>query len=174
MINPDTAKLMTAACKINSFEKAVEALISASVEAKADCIDALVNFRTLSVTIVDNGNGMGRAQMETLGSAICSPHNVRQNSTSGFHCTASVTFQAIIATSNVEIRAKTRDDFQTWSKSFWGRSVSATGLAAKQQIGCGTTIILTDFMRYQPVRRRQLLETRCLSLQMCYRLCHPV
>ena len=146
--------------RISSFEKAVEALVINSIDSGADEISVKIDSKTLSATVSDNGSGISRAKMVMLGHAT---DVFLQEGNSLVLNHKGKSLDAIATTSCLEVKSRMRGEFETWSKRLQRGSLPAPSLAARQQKQCGTTAILTDFMALQPVRRRQLLETRCSS-----------
>lgn len=145
---------------ITSFDEAISQLTKNSLDAKSSIIQICINPESLSATVKDNGNGIGRHEMDLLGLQHCTSHASLPISASQPFDRKGLSLFALAQTSTLTITSRRSGDFQTWRKSFAGGSYPVMGLAARQQCHSGTEVALNDFMAHQPVRRRQLLACR--------------
>ena len=145
---------------ISGFEQAVVALLQNSLDANATKIEVLVHPHDLSCTVSDNGAGVSHADMEKLGSLAFSQYGGRETTPPAHR--KGLSMFALGNTSSLAVASRRRGEFQTWHVLCNSQTPAATRLASNQQLSSGTTVSLSLFMSRHHVRRRQLLQARCV------------
>ena len=149
-----------AGCMIQDFEQAVTELVRNSIDAGASRIDIITNLVEFSLTVVDNGKGIGPEELRLLGTPCCSSQSLVQGRGPPNFGRKGLSIFALASSSSLHVTSRKEGAFQTWERCVEGCTQSKPILSARQQSQCGTTAILTDFMSCQPVRRGQLLRSR--------------
>ena len=158
-----TTEAIVAGTSISSFDQAVHELVENSIAAHAANIEIHLVASSLSVTVVDDGKGMSCQDLERVGIPHCTTmagDKIQESSSAG---KLGLSVFSLAVTSILKIASRAQGEFQTWEKNFMGRTKPIVHLASRQQLGSGTSMELRDFMSFQPVRRKQLLEERCLN-----------
>ena len=131
----------------------IQDLVVHSAESGAVKVEIRVDCVHLSVQVEDDGAGYSKAELDCLFGSTASHSVKRTDQRSWQH-----TFAAIAAVCPLEITSRKKGDFLTWRADFDGTSQRLC-IAQKQRERCGTSIAVKSFMAYQPLRRRQLLQS---------------
>uniref|UniRef100_A0A8C8R4N8 MutL homolog 3 n=1 Tax=Pelusios castaneus TaxID=367368 RepID=A0A8C8R4N8_9SAUR len=142
---------------INSLGQCVEELVLNSIDAKATCVAIRVDLETFKVQVVDNGSGMGREDLNKVGSRYftskCnSVEDLENLKFYGFRgeAVASIASMASI----VEISSKTNKTAKTFMKLFQnGKSLQVCEAELTRPSG-GTTVTVCNLFHHLPVRRK--------------------
>lgn len=143
-----------AGCTTSSFDQAVYELVENAVGASVTKVAVEICASSLSAKVIDDGKGIGRTDLNVLGI----PHCTSSSNQDSLGNKQGLTIFSLASTSTLHIASRAQGEFQTWEKSFRGKAASSVRLATRQQLHSGTSVILSEFMALQPVRRRQLLD----------------
>lgn len=142
---------------ISSLGQCIEELALNSIDAKATCVAIRVDLETFKIQVVDNGSGMGKEDLNTVGnryftSKCCSVTDLENGKFYGFRgeALASIANMATI----VEISSKTNKVAKTFLKLFHnGKGLEVTE-AELNRPSAGTTVSVYNLFHQLPVRRK--------------------
>ena len=133
---------LRASCTVRCLDNAVEECINNSIDAKANSIAVCITDD--SAQIVDNGEGIAKADFQLLGHWHCTSKELPRDrvATLGFRGDA---LAAIATVAVLKITSKHARAFETISKVLEGGKTVQCGLARLQQRRQGTTVCIREF-----------------------------
>lgn len=178
----DTALLQ---CNIHSLALALGECIENSIDAGSTSIEAKVNQSSISFTIKDNGRGIGRKDLETIGTNSWSSKYVNGAEDTQTYGFKGLGLFSICAVSNVTITSKTAHDDCPYTVSLVGSQRTQSQKVQAESYGItpmrSGTVVKVSQMFYN-IRVRRLQNTtlkpaefsRLLHNLLCdYALVHP-
>ncbi|XP_026704896.1 DNA mismatch repair protein Mlh3 isoform X2 [Athene cunicularia] len=142
---------------INSLGQCVEELVLNSIDAKATCVAIRVDLEAFKVQVVDNGSGMGREDLNTMGkryfTSKCSSVGDLENlKFYGFRgeAVASIANMASV----VEVSSKTSRTAKTFVKLFHNGQALEVCEGELSRPSGGTTVTVCNLFHQLPVRRK--------------------
>jgi len=149
---------------IRSLGQAVEECVQNSIDAEASVIFVEVDFSTLEVRVEDNGYGIDRQGLSLVGTRYCTS---KLRTMDELHTTGVPTLgfrgEALSSISNtaaVSIQTRPRGQFETFYKVLKNGETVSSGVSSEHRAGCGTTVVLRDFLENDPVRRSSALSSK--------------
>uniref|UniRef100_A0A8D0L9R5 MutL homolog 3 n=1 Tax=Sphenodon punctatus TaxID=8508 RepID=A0A8D0L9R5_SPHPU len=141
---------------ISSLSQCIEELVLNSIDAKATCVAIRVDLEAFKVQVVDNGIGMGREDLNEVGSRYFTSkcHLVEDLENLKFYgfrgeAVASIASMASI----VEISSKTSKT-KTFMKMFQNGKALEVCEAELTRPSAGTTVTVCNLFHQLPVRRK--------------------
>ncbi|XP_067389249.1 DNA mismatch repair protein Mlh3 isoform X2 [Emydura macquarii macquarii] len=155
----DVRARLRSGVSINSLGQCVEELVLNGIDAKATCVAIRVDLETFKVQVVDNGSGMGREDLNKVGSRYFTSkcNSVEDLESLKFHgfrgeALASIASMASI----VEISSKTNKTAKTFMKLFKNGKALEVCEAELTRPSGGTTVTVCNLFYQLPVRRKCL------------------
>ncbi|XP_066483427.1 DNA mismatch repair protein Mlh3 isoform X2 [Tiliqua scincoides] len=144
---------------ISSLGQCVEELVLNSIDAHATCIAIRVDLETFKIQVVDNGCGMGKEDLNKVGSRYFTSKCFSVEDLENLKCygfrgeaLASIADMATV----LELSSKTTKTARTFQKLFHngkGLEVSETEL---NRPSAGTTVTVYNLFHQLPVRRKSM------------------
>ncbi|XP_056409542.1 DNA mismatch repair protein Mlh3 isoform X2 [Hyla sarda] len=144
---------------ITSVAQCVEELLLNSADAQATCIAVRVDLETFKVQVVDNGCGLCREDMESIGMRYCTSkcHSLKDLENLSFHGLRGEAIASMVDVSSVvEICSRQKETGQTFSRIFRNGKPLGSVKAESPRPSAGTTVTLYNLFSTMPVRRKHL------------------
>ena len=158
---PPVASRLRAQCAVPDLAAVVAELAANAVDAGAGRIEIAVDPEALAVTVHDDGCGIPGAcfaRLATHAATSKAGGSGRPGRDALGYRGEALACIADLAVLDVTSRAVR--GFETHTKLVKAGRVLSQGLALQHRARRGTTVVVRDFLHNQPVRRRQMLQSR--------------
>ncbi|XP_036591867.1 DNA mismatch repair protein Mlh3 [Trichosurus vulpecula] len=142
---------------VSSLSQCVEELALNSIDAEAKCVAVRVNVETFKVQVVDNGSGMERDDIESVGKQYFTSKckSVQDLENPKFYGFRGEAISSIVnMASVVEISSKTNRTVETFVKLFQNGKALEACEAELTRPSSGTTVTVCNLFYQLPVRRK--------------------